>query len=579
MKRILISLLALILALSMVLVGCNEDPPASDNTPPSDPPSAPSGPSQDDSQYAVKENYMPEAVYAQMKSYFESTEKGFYPYDDRQYAPLVSTDALALGGATISSITIPVFSTGKADADGNFTFSIYILPSAWKDLRTEMADPGEPIVIKINAAEHGLEENKLAVRKFIKVDLTEYDITLAQNETLGFSHEDDTLIPARVQTKGTVDDLGNEKYTPAKYMIDSWDIVGYYYYDTSADPETGKEKGFSYTDNSLLFDFELVRTYESEDAYNAKLTAKAQADADYAAKLAAVKAAYAGKRFSLIGDSISTFKGVTNNPAIHSTLSLNAVHYSIGTTVYDYTKTYWGKLSVDTGMDLCVINSWSGGKVYGTQRNDYKDNMLTRSYNLTTAAGQKPDVIFLYYAINDMLNSPSSVNSTSESDFTGDLETGNLYQLLSAKDKTKSDKEVVGEWFAGVERLANKAGFDPENPSTIKPGETFITWEGAYALSLKNILTRYEGAEVFVLTLAEANHGSNSQPRFGKANVVLRALAEYFEVGLVDQENSEVNKANCHAYARDAHGLHPNGRGHAAITKLIVETLYEKLPK
>ena len=32
-------------------------------------------------------------------------------------------------------------------------------------------------------------------------------------------------------------------------------------------------------------------------------------------------------------------------------------------------------------------------------------------------------------------------------------------------------------------------------------------------------------------------------------------------------------------YARDAYGLHPNGKGHAALTRAIVEAMYERLPK
>ena len=569
MKRILISLLAFLLALSMLLVGCSEEPPVTNDPDNNGGNGGTQPPPAGDTTFTKTENYLPAEVYTQMKAYFESKEEGFQAYDDRHFAPLVSTDVFAISDCTVKSITIPVFSTGKADKDGNFSFSLYILSNAWATLRTEMASPPEPIVISVNAEEHGLTETSI-IRKFIKVDLSEYNIKLSATQTLGFASSEDTLVPARVRTSGTVDNLGKEKYLPAKYLIDNWERVGYYYYDTV-------NAAFSYTDNSLLFDFELERTWTNEAAYNAEIAAKAQADADYAAKLEAVKAAYGDKCFSLIGDSISTFKTVTNNPLIHSSLSLNSSHYSIGTAVYDYTKTYWGRLSEQTGMDLCVINAWSGAKAYGTKSDEYKDNMLTRSYNLTTNAGKKPDVIILYYAVNDMLNSPSSVNGTSEDDFTGSLTTGNLYQLLSDTNKTKSDKEIVAEWFAGVQYMADKAGYDPEKPSTIKPGETFITWEGSYALSLQNLKRLYPDAELFSITLPEANHGSSRQPKLGSANVVIRALAEYFEVALVDQDNSEVNKANCHVYARDPHGLHPNGRGHAAVTKLIVEAMYEKL--
>lgn len=575
MKRILFSLLVLLLVLGTLLTSCkNADSSKNNGTAPG---GGAQSPSKENAPVYVTENYVPTNVYEQMKSYFESTESGFSAYEKREKAPFVSTDVFTLSDCKVKSITIPVFSTGKADKSGNFTFSIYVLPNGWAALRNELAAPEDPIVINVNAKDHELTENQI-VRKFIKVDLTEYNITLSDDETLGFSNDRDTLIPAQVLTKGTVGDSGLQKHTPAKYMIDTWDVVGYYYYDPETDPDTGKVKGFSHTDNSLFFDFELERCYQSQAAYEELLADKAQADADYAEKLAAVKTAYTHKCFSLIGDSISTFNGVTNNAATHPSLSENRVYYTINTTVYDYTKTYWGKLSKDTGMDLCVINSWSGSKVYG-DKDDLVDNMLTRSYALSTAAGKTPDVIFLYYGINDMLNSPSSVNGTSEEDYTGNLPTGDLYQRLSAENKTKTDKEIVGEWFTEVRQLANDAGYNPDDATTVKRGETYITWEAAYALSLQNIKRLYGNAEVYCFTLAECNHGSSGQPRQDKANVILRALAEYFEVGLVDQSNCEINKRNCHVYTRDAHGLHPNGKGHAAITKLIVETLYEKLPK
>ncbi len=571
MKRTLISLLAILLVLCTLLVGCSDTPPNDSGNPNN----GNQNPPAQTEPFTKTENYVPTDVFTQMKTYFEAANNSFSTIEERENAPFVSTDVFALSNCKVKSITIPVFSTRKVDSDGDFTFSLYVLPNAWASLRNELKDPADPIVIKINAAEYELEENKV-IRKFITVDLSEYDIELTAAETLGFSNSSDTLVPAQVLTSGTED--GRNKYVAAKTLIDEWDVVGYYYYDFAIDPETGKAIGFTYTDNSLLFDFELERTYESEAAYNEMLAAKAAADAEYATKLEAVKNAYGDKCFSLIGDSISTFSGVTNDKNVHPSLEKNRVYYTSKTTVYDYTKTYWGKLSVDTGMDLCVINSWSGSKCFG-DKEDLIDNILTRSYNLSTAAGKAPDVIFLYFAINDMLNSPSSVNGTTESDFTGKLPTGDLYQRLSATDKTKTDKQIVGEWFDEVEQLAADAGYIPDAPSTVKRGETYITWEGAYALALQNIKRLHENAEVFVFTHLECNHGSSGQPRLDKANTVLRALAEYFEVGVVDQANSVVNKQNCHMYARDAYGLHPNGKGHAAITRLIVETLYEKLPK
>ena len=573
MKRILFSLLALTLVLSMLLASCNKTPPADDPD------------NNDDSQtppaevttYERTDNYMPADIYAQMKAYFESEEAGFYPYEDRTNAPFVSTDMYTLSNCKVKSITIPVYSTGKLDKEGSFTFSIYILPNDWAMLKEELKAPADPIVVKINAAEHGLTENTTAIRKFITVDLTPYGINLSASETLGFSHTDDTLMAARVLTKGTTSNgVSNVKYTPAKYMIDNWDVVGYYYHDREAD-------SFSYIDYSLLFDFELERSYESEEAYNAMIAAQEQADAEYAAKIAAVKAAYSGKTISVMGDSISTFNTITNDASLGLGDNPTYSKYTLSATVYTYERTYWGKLASLAGMELGVINSWGAGKVYGNSRYECNDNMLLRSYNLARN-GEDPDLILLNYGINDMSGSYSSAQDTSSSRYSGTLSTGNLYQRLTAKDKTKTDKEIVGEWFAEVKAEAESSGFKWDDPSTITFTSNFKSniyscWEAAYALSLYNIQRLYEDAEIVCVTLPDRNHTSSTQPRLTRANLLIKALAEYFETGFVDQAESGINRANCLMYGTDGTGLHPNGKGHAALTKVIVEALYEKLPK
>ena len=584
MKRTFISILALLLALCTLFTSCGEEPvtnnPGGNNSTPNTPPA--------DTPFTLTENYMPTAVYEQMKAYFESTEAGFEACSDRTSAPFVSTDLYVISDCTVKSITIPVFSTTKADKEGNFTFSIYVMPNDWSNLRTKTTEPDEPITIKINAAEHGLEENKIA-RKFIKVDLTEYDIKLTAQETLGFSHKDDTLIPARLLTKGYVTNgTEKEKYVPAKYVLDNWDVVGYYYCNTS-------DQSFAYVGNTLFFDFELERTYKSEAAYNAMIAEKAAEDADYAAKLAAVKAAYAGKSLSVIGDSISTFNGITNDKSLG--LGDNPVYgqYTIGGAIYDYTKTYWGNLAAGTDMELCVINSWGGGKVYGwnkevseTKSYNFNDCMLRRSYNLAKA-GETPDLILINYGINDMGGSYSSIQDESSSKYTGNLVTGNLYQRLTDPNKTKTDKEIVAEWFAEVEKEAAQGGYDPNDPSTITfnaiagssagTSNIYSCWEAAYALSLQNIKRLYEGAEIYCITLPDRNHSSSTQPRLSKANLLIKALAEYFELGFVNQDESGITRENCMMYSSDETGLHPNAKGHAALTKVIVEALYERLPK
>jgi lysophospholipase L1-like esterase len=185
--------------------------------------------------------------------------------------------------------------------------------------------------------------------------------------------------------------------------------------------------------------------------------------------------------------------------------------------------------------------------------------MLVRSTELHNKEGNTPDVILLYLGINDV-----SYKNWSD-----------LYDRLSAANG-KSEAQIVEEWMVGV-----NATYEA-NKEQIVPGETYTSWEASYALSLAQMKATYPDAEIYIINLTRSHHHSGTEEKILKANTCLKALAEYFGVGVIDQANSEVTYENCHLFGADEatpSGLHPNLRGHAALTKLIVETLYEKLPK
>ena len=187
-------------------------------------------------------------------------------------------------------------------------------------------------------------------------------------------------------------------------------------------------------------------------------------------------------------------------------------------------------------------------------------------------------MVLLYYGINDINNSPSSIYASGTKSSVN-MQTGNLYQLLTNKGN-KTTVEVVADWFADVQAKAQGAGYvrTAANP-VITPGTTYVCWEAAYALSLYNILNSYDNPEVYIMTLVETNHSSASDGKLDRANTILRAFAEYFGTGLIDQQKGYLNQSNCHLYTYDENGLHPNLKGHALMARLIVETMYERLPK
>jgi lysophospholipase L1-like esterase len=296
-----------------------------------------------------------------------------------------------------------------------------------------------------------------------------------------------------------------------------------------------------------------------------------------------VAANYKGKYLSLLGDSISTFDGVTNNVKISSTMTNHRCYYR-SSLLPDYTYTYWGRLQMETQMKLCVINGWSSSKVYGggqgadNKVDATKDNLLVRASQLHTNEGRTPDLVIIYMGINDTRSSPSSIqHDSSKSNYTRNKTAGDLYARLTKQNSGKTEYEIVDEWFREVKKMANEAG------KSIVPGKTYNTWEGAYALSIETILKTYNNPEIFCMTLIRNHHAAATEILVNRSNVLIRAIANYFGVGIIEQDNSEITMDNCHVYGADENetvtSLHPNIKGHEMTTRLIVRTLYEHIQK
>ena len=96
---------------------------------------------------------------------------------------------------------------------------------------------------------------------------------------------------------------------------------------------------------------------------------------------------FAGKKLSIMGDSISTFSG--HIP------SGNAVYYPNG-DITDVRQTWWKKLLDKTGMTLEVNNSWSGSRLTNGRGESSMFNAESRYGNLGN-----PDIIMVFGGTND----------------------------------------------------------------------------------------------------------------------------------------------------------------------------------
>jgi len=110
------------------------------------------------------------------------------------------------------------------------------------------------------------------------------------------------------------------------------------------------------------------------------------------------KMEYKNKYFSILGDSVSTFEGVSTPKY--------AAYYNtekkIASDVLRYTDTWWGQVIEVLGGRLLVNNSWSGSTV--CFRSEYQVQSYACSDERTSSLGQDgidPDVIIVFMGTND----------------------------------------------------------------------------------------------------------------------------------------------------------------------------------
>jgi len=103
-----------------------------------------------------------------------------------------------------------------------------------------------------------------------------------------------------------------------------------------------------------------------------------------------------GKKLSILGDSVSTYYGFSNNREANDSTAMNPCFYT--KRLFPWEQTYWGILINELGLTLCVNNSWSGGNLSGAD-NPYSG--VSRASNLSTDSGESPDIIIVFMGLND----------------------------------------------------------------------------------------------------------------------------------------------------------------------------------
>lgn len=239
---------------------------------------------------------------------------------------------------------------------------------------------------------------------------------------------------------------------------------------------------------------------------------------------------YKDKYLSILGDSISTFKGVSNDAS--KGLSKNAVFYTGSNSgVSSVNDTYWMKTINALGMKLCVNNSWSGGYLIKHRPNVGAENDSDGSISNAMVRCKAlhngsitPDVIIIMIGINDFI--------------------ANI-QLGSFNDDSTS----------------------------LPSGDTATTIREAWANLINNTCTTYPKAEVYLMTYPQArvDVGTSGGARLEDYRDSVREVAELFGIKVIDLARCGIKTQNASLYLPD--DLHPNAAGHSLMANEIIRTL------
>ncbi len=419
----------------------------------------------------------------------------------------VNGDYANLKGSTVTSVEIFV---QTVDASKEYSFNLFVIDA------TNIGSAKCNIVRTITKTVSGTE---LTGNSWNKIAL-DSPVELTETQTMAFGSSSDTL---------NIPYCYDNEYNATKTLYKQEGSTSYNYgvwcYIKFIGPKS-----------------ETVETSFAEHVANLK--------AEEEHKL--VQSMLAGKNISFLGDSITTFKGVTDNGNLNDTITSSylARYAQTGDSDSSLVKlnsvndTWWMQTADKYGMKLCVNNSWRGTKVYedttaynkagyGTRCVNLHDNTLADNLNNAVV---NPDIIAVYMGTNDYLQ-----NAT-----------------LGTFSASTVDSVVVN---SGAE-------FTYNNPSNFAE---------AYTIMIHKMLQKYPDADIFCFTVMPISARVN-QAQMESINTIIKGVANYFNLPIVDlYANTGVTWANASEYLA-SDGIHPNANGITCITNCFntaLETYYK----
>ena len=246
------------------------------------------------------------------------------------------------------------------------------------------------------------------------------------------------------------------------------------------------------------------------------------------------------KTISILGDSISTYVGVSTDTSTNSTIGGSSVYYGAGTLGVYRADTWWQQAADVLGLEVLVNNSWSGSCILPTRSGTVGAyaGRCVQLHNDTT--GEEPDVIAVFMGTNDFSYYQDTLGTADAID----------YDALITENSNGS--------FAYAE------------PATSCE---------AYAIMLHKMRQRYPDADIYCMTLTARrdpdkadNYADVGQPT--AFNAELTKVIQHFDCTVVDLENCGIDKEAeiFDTYMGDGR-VHPNAEGMDLITQALVGTM------
>ena len=243
-----------------------------------------------------------------------------------------------------------------------------------------------------------------------------------------------------------------------------------------------------------------------------------------------------GKKFSIIGDSISTYSGYVETTDGDGYRAFGSYHQG-NANMPSVNDTWWMKFAKQTGMELLKNCSWSGSLVCGNSSSTTTASAgcSTKRVNDLARDGVTPDIVLIYMGINDM-----------------------------------AYNKEVGTW--------NGSKTIPQDSTSIN------IFSDAYVLMVDKVMRTYPKAQVCCFTLLESlQFGNNSKfPTINNSKVALKAyndvikeVASSLGCNLIDLHACGINTHNLDDYTIDR--LHPTYKGTTLMANKVSQEIISKV--